>query len=92
MKNNKSKFILVIAFIAVAVLVMFFIKNKPVMPINNENSAKQTEIDGNVKEDSSSNSEDTNSSDLNNFKEAYKEVDKEDVLFAGKDAGFEKFL
>ncbi|MDU2132518.1 thioredoxin family protein [Finegoldia magna] len=92
MKNNKSKFILVIAFIAVTVLVMFFIKNKPVMPINNENSAKQTEIDGNVKEDSSSNSEDTNSSDLNNFKEAYKEVDKEDVLFAGKDAGFEKFF
>ncbi|MBS5966134.1 MAG: thioredoxin family protein [Finegoldia magna] len=88
MKNNKSKFILVIAFIAVAVLVMFFIKNKPVMPINNENSAKQTETDGNNKQESSSNSEDTNSSDLNNFKEAY----KEDVLFAGKDAGFEKFF
>ena len=92
MKNNKSKFILVIAFIAVAVLVMFFIKNKPVMPINNENSAKQTETDGNNKQESSSNSEDTNSSDLNNFKKAYKEVDKEDVLFAGKDAGFEKFF
>lgn len=91
MKNNKSKFILVIAFISVAVLVIFFIKNKPVMPINN-NSAKHTEIDGNNKQESSSNSEDTNSSDLNNFKEAYKEVDKEDVLFAGKDAGFEKFF
>ena len=61
MKNNKSKFILVIAFIAVAVLVMFFIKNKPVMPINNENSAKQTETDGNNKQESRSNSEDTNS-------------------------------
>lgn len=29
---------------------------------------------------------------MNSFKEAYKEVDKEDVLFAGKDAGFEKFF
>lgn len=90
MKSNKSKFILVIAFIAVVVLIMFFIKNKPVMPINN--SSKQTETDGNVKEDSISSSENKSSSDLNNFKEAYKEVDKEDVLFAGKDAGFEKFF
>ena len=92
MKSNKSKSILVIAFIAVAVLIMFFIMNKPVMPINNDNSSKQTETDGNVKEDSSSSSENKSSSDLNNFKEAYKEVDKEDVLFAGKDAGFEKFF
>ena len=92
MKSNKSKSILVIAFIAVVVLIMFFIKNKPVMPINNDNSSKQTETDGNVKGDSSSSSENKSSSDLNNFKEAYKEVDKEDVLFAGKDAGFEKFF
>ena len=92
MKSNKSKSILVIAFIAVAVLIMFFIKNKPVMPINKDYSSKQTESDGNVKEDSSSSSENKSSSDLNNFKEAYKEVDKEDVLFAGKDAGFEKFF
>lgn len=92
MKSNKSKSILVIVFIAVAVLIMFFIKNKPVMPINKDNSSKQTQTDGNVKEDSSSSSENKSSLDLNNFKEAYKEVDKEDVLFAGKDAGFEKFF
>ncbi len=92
MKNNKSKIILVISFIVIAVVFMFFIKNKPVMPINNENNSNTTKTEESVNNSNNSNGADTNSSDLNSFKEAYKEVDKEDVLFAGKDAGFEKFF
>ncbi|MDU7140561.1 thiol reductase thioredoxin [Finegoldia magna] len=87
MKDNKSKIFLVIGFIAVAILVMVFVKKKP----NGTSEVKSNQSEQNVSESSNS-SEKKDTSDLNSFKEAYKQVDKEDVLFAGKDAGFEKFF
>ena len=92
MKNNKSKVILVVSFIVIAVAVMFFIKNKPVMHINSASNSNKAKTEESVNNSNSNGEDTTNSSDLNSFNEAYNEVDKEDVLFAGKDAGFEKFF
>ncbi|WP_297811671.1 co-chaperone YbbN [uncultured Finegoldia sp.] len=87
MRDNKSKIFFVAGFICLAVLAIIFIKNKPnhTNEVNTCNSQQKSS-------ESKQSSKNDSSLDLDSFKKASERLDSEDVMFAGKDAGFEKFF
>ncbi len=100
MKSNKSKYIFVAVFIAAVILIFFFMKNKSTSNISSNESQKADSQVSVVSKDEDSKDKvniqeatgSKGSSDLRAFEEAYKSSDVRDSLYAGKDAGFEKFF